>query len=390
MSLKIAWLSNAPWAKSGYANQTALFVPRLVKAGHDIAIHAFYGCEGSILNWDGVQVYPKYAHPYGQDIVGLHAQHANADIILTLIDAWVMEPQNYGGIPWVAWAPIDSEPIPRVVADKLKQAIPIAYSKFGVEQMREAGLSPHYVPHGVATDVMKPTPMADARAVLGWPMDRFIVGMVAANVGSPSRKAFPEQLLAFAKFKAKHPDALLWLHTTATSVFQGPDIHNLCEDSGLKREDYQISDQYQYAVGGFDTSFMATMYSAFDVLMSASYGEGFGIPILEAQACGTPVIVGDWTAMSELCFAGWKVDRKDAHPAYQHLRAWMFAPNPDAVLACLEHAYTHSRDPELRATARDKALAYDADTVTERYWLPVLAEIEQRIKAPVKVAGALG
>lgn len=38
-------------------------------------------------------------------------------------------------------------------------------------------------------------------------------------------------------------------------------------------------------------------------------GEGFGIPIIEAQAAGCPVIVTDCTAMTELCLSGWLIEK---------------------------------------------------------------------------------
>ena len=38
---------------------------------------------------------------------------------------------------------------------------------------------------------------------------------------------------------------------------------------------------------------MAGWYRSLDVLSACSYGEGFGLPILEAQACGSPAIVTD-------------------------------------------------------------------------------------------------
>jgi glycosyltransferase involved in cell wall biosynthesis len=32
--------------------------------------------------------------------------------------------------------------------------------------------------------------------------------------------------------------------------------------------------------------------------------EGYGVPMLEAQACGTPVITGRWTAQAEVVGSG--------------------------------------------------------------------------------------
>lgn len=391
MSLRVLFLSNSALVATGYGNQTALFVPRLIRAGHPVAVHGFYGVEGSMLNWNDVLMYPKHCDPYGQDIAGAHAQHFGADVILTLIDAWVMKPENYGGVPWVAWAPVDMEPIPVAVADKLRQAhTPIAYSRFGLSMMRDAGLDARYVPHGIDSAAFAPMPMDEARAVLGWPTDRFVVGMVAANKGWPSRKAYPEQIEAFALFKAKHPDALLWLHTHVGTEYGGVPITTICEQFGLTLgRDYGFCDQYRNVVGGYDTVYMRALYSSLDVLLNVSTGEGFGIPILEAQACGTPVVVGGWTAMPELCFAGRMVDRADAHRAWQPLLAWQMVPRPAAIAEQLEWAYANSRNADVRAMARARAVEYDADRVTAEYWVPVLAEIEQRVHAPQQVAAPI-
>ena len=44
---------------------------------------------------------------------------------------------------------------------------------------------------------------------------------------------------------------------------------------------------------------------------------------------------------------------------------------------------------DYRSRARDGALAYDADKITARYWVPVLAEMEQLIKERVTFAQAV-
>ncbi len=341
-----------------------LFVPRIQTLGHKVAITAFWGLEGGVLSWNGIPVYGRGYHPYGMDVISAHAASYGADVVITLIDAWVIEPAMFApGMRWVAWYPVDHEPLPPPVRDKIARAWRrVVYSRFGERMTRDAGLDCIYIPHGVDTGVFRPGDHSEAREKLGWPADRYVIGMVAANKGNPSRKAWPAHLEAFAEFRRRHDDAMLYLHTTAGEQAQGVDIPRLLDALGLRygypgrcdpRDiDVLVCDQYQNLVG-YPDDYMVAAYNAMDVHMLASMGEGFGIPILEAQACGTPVIVGDWTSMTELCFAGWSVPREEAERFWTPLGAWQFLPRIGAIVDALESAYRARGDEGYRQRARD-------------------------------------
>lgn len=243
--------------------------------------------------------------------------------------------------------------------------------------MDNAGLDYYYIPHSVDTNNFKPMDRAEAREKMNLPKDAFIVGMVAANKGNPPRKAFFENIAAFTYLKAKHPDAVLYLHTFSgeNGGHETVNLVDFCMYQGLEAgKDVIFSDQYAYMLGYPDEA-MNMLYNAMDVHMLVSNGEGFGIPILEAQAAGTPVIVGDWTSMTELCFSGWKVDRKDSHQLWTNLSSYQFVPSVGAIADHLESAYRQKDNEAMRRNARAAALAYDADVVTQRYWKPVLEDI---------------
>jgi glycosyltransferase involved in cell wall biosynthesis len=221
-------------------------------------------------------------------------------------------------------------------------------------------------------------PQMDARKRLGMPADAFIIGIVAANKGYPPRKSWPEMFEAFAKLRTKHNDAILFAHTNPTTQHGGVNLFEIAEQNGLRLgTDVFFPNQYQLVMGGLNDDGMSDLYSAMDVHLLASRGEGFGIPIVEAQACGCPVIVGDWTSMPELVFAGWKIPMSDARPEWSPLGGYQFAPRVGAIVDALEAAYTVRGNDEYRKRARAGAVKYDADVVFERYWLPVLAEITE-------------
>ena len=389
---KLLWHSVAPWAPTGYGSQTALFAPRLASLDNiDLAISSGFGLEGFHFNWNGIHVYPGEDWSRTALQWALHHGQGEPVTVITLMDVWPLDRELFAAINkqgrLASWCPVDHKPAPTAVIQFFHDtgAIPIAMSRFGEQELRDAGLDPLYVPHGIDTKMFQPRDRTELRKLLRFDEGAFIVGMVANNQGqSPPRKGFGEAFLAFSIFRQNHPDAVLYLHTEMSGMRQGVNLYRLAERYEIPSEALKITDQVLLE-HGIAPGAMCGLYNAMDVLLSPSYGEGFGIPIVEAQACGTPVIVTDWTAMPELCGAGWKV----GGTLYDHVvpEAFWMMPSVDQIVGALEQAYEARGNDELRAQARAFALQYDADRVLEDYWKPALEKIlKPREVAPLNRA----
>lgn len=378
--MRILWNSNAPWAASGYGEQTALFVPRLKALGHEVAILANYGLQATQVPWGGITVYPGDGH-WNNTIVGTVADHFEADVVITLCDAWVMNPDAWPPhIRMGLWAPIDHWPIPPKVLSTLQhpKVRPIAMSQDGFEWMQKFHLDASYVPHGVDTKLFRPRP-EDREAIreeLGIPVDAFVLGMVAANKGNPSipRKSFPQVFEAFTRFAKTHEDAFLYVHTDARGAGGGMALDTLAFALGAPEGRLRFPPIEAIQLG-MQKELVANIYQAFDVLVNPSMGEGFGIPILEAQACGVPVITSNHSAMKELTSAGWLVSGDNWWDALQE--SFLFMPHVQAIYQGMEAAYEAREDKQLREDAVAFAQAYDADLVTARDWVPALQKLSQ-------------
>ena len=379
---KILWHSVAPFCPTGYGQQTALFAPKIAALdGYDLAISTGWGLQGNHIRWNGLTVYP--GEDWNRTVYQWAAHHGAGEpvTVITLMDVWPLDRQIYSALNkqgrLACWCPVDHKPVPTLVEEFLKttDAIPIAMSRFGENELREAGLDPLYVPHGVDTETFTPMDRSEIRQMWNIDEDAFVVGMVANNQGQAlPRKAFTEAFTAFGEWQKTHDEAVLYLHCEMSGFRNGIDLEREIDAAGIPPEKVKITDQVLMEFG-IPAGVMAPLYNVFDVLLSPSYGEGFGIPIIEAQACGTPVIVTDWTAMPELCGAGWKVD---GH-VFKHVMAggcWKM-PFIDEIIGALDEAYTNRGNEQLRMQARAFAVQYDADTVLEEYWKPALEQIHK-------------
>lgn len=380
--MRILWLGNPPWAPSGYGEQAALFLPRFQEQGHEVAVLCNWGMHGQASEWNGIPCYPCDGL-WGQRNLPVYADRLRADLIVGLFDAWVVNPDVWPeGLKLGLWTPVDHDMVPPAVGKVLanERVTPVAMSRFGEQLMRDAGLEPLYVPHGVDTGVFRPMPEIrdEARDGLGLPRDAFVVGMVAANVSTmPCRKAFPEALQAFARFAETHEDAWLYMHTDFQPQGCGVNLNPVADWARCpQRIRYPDPASLQL---GIPREVVACTYQAFDCLLHCSMGEGFGLAGLEANACGVPVITSDHSAMSELCGPGWLVG---GQPFWdEHQKAGYIIPSIDGIVDALEDAYRGDRRRSVDAVAF--AAQYDADTVADEYWKPVLAVLSGRERETV-------
>ena len=94
--LRMLYSSNAPWSNSGYGVQSRSLLPRLAQLPafggiENIAMFAWYGLQGGVHNIGGLKIYPQGMDPYGNDIIEAHTKDFRANIVVSLIDVWVMK-----------------------------------------------------------------------------------------------------------------------------------------------------------------------------------------------------------------------------------------------------------------------------------------------------------
>ncbi len=366
-------------AQSSYALQTKLFIPYFQKLGHKVTVFEMAGSQRLPYSANGVTVLSPLFDQFGNDIIVDYCIKSEAHVALTLLDVWRFNPEAWQRVPFVSWCPIDHTPVPPAVANVLQVARKIiAMSQFGVKELKKIGVKPLYVPLAYDPAVWYPQDKQRARAEIGLPQNAFWVTFIGVNDSIPSRKGIPELLSAWQIFSKNHPDAILYLHTATNGNLPingigGVKIDHIMTILGLNPDTVKVADPYEYRTG-IKTERLAQMVAASDVVILPSRGEGFGLPLIEAQACGIPVITTKFGAQEELMKSGWFIEG-ESEWSYQD--AFVMRPGIMSIVEALENAYEQRGNPTLAKLAIEGVKDYEVENVVSKYWKPALVEIAE-------------
>jgi glycosyltransferase involved in cell wall biosynthesis len=192
-----------------------------------------------------------------------------------------LEPPRDGR--WVLMQPWEFGSLPKNWLGALRQVDEIwAYSRSVRDCYLEAGVAPervHVIPLGVQPEVFRPG--LEPLALQPGPDFRFLfVG------GTIFRKGIDVLLAAFARAFGPGDNVGLVIKDMGTkSFYRGQTAE--AKIAGLRERGYSV----EYIDRDLDGEELPRLYAACHCLVHPFRGEGFALPVVEAMACGLPVIV---------------------------------------------------------------------------------------------------
>jgi len=111
--------------------------------------------------------------------------------------------------------------------------------------------------------------------------------------GDATKKGVQEVMRALALLDK----SLLWIYLIKT--WSHPNIFAKSIEELKLAQELGISGRVKYIAGEFSSAFMLALMNIADVYVGPSHYEGFGLPLVEAQLCGKPVVTCEGTAAPE-------------------------------------------------------------------------------------------
>ena len=299
--IKILTLSDHPLHPSGVAHQTKNMIEAMLRTGK----YQFVSLGGAIKHQDYRPVKTEefqedwVIHPvdgYGtQDQIRSILRQTRPDILWFMTDPryyawlWEIEDEVRTNVPMVYYHVWDNFPAPTYNEPFYSSNdVIVTISKVTDEVVREVvpNVDTVYLPHAVDTEVFKKYDDFDVKE-----FKRNYFGdenkfLFFWNNRNARRKQSGSLIFWFKSFldRVGHDKATLLMHTEVKDP-NGQDLVAIISHLGLTEGQVVFSEQKMPAVD------LAKIYNAADAVVSISDAEGFGLSIVEAKACETPVIV---------------------------------------------------------------------------------------------------
>ena len=376
--------SEASFLSSGFGTYTKELLSRLHKTNkYIIAEFASYGFVNDHRDKDINWIY--YANAV-KDTDPRHAEYTSRgdnqfgrwrfdkvlldfkpDIVIDIRDYWMSSYQAMSPLReyfhWVLMPTVDSEPQQEEWMDTFLSADAVfTYSDWGAQVLKKqsAGKVKYIdtVSPGVDLDVFRIKDRDSIRHTFGVANNAILIGSVMRN---QKRKLIPELLISFRmlidNLSSSQPEIasklFLYLHTSYPDM--GWDIPELLKDYRVANRvlfSYVCKNCKQVSCSvysgpqkvcekclhkscsmpsvteGFSTESLCDIYNMFDLYVQYSICEGFGMPQVEAAACGVPVITVNYSAMCDI------IKKLNAYPVevktkFKELETKAFRVYPD-------------------------------------------------------------
>lgn len=296
----------------------------------------------------GVTRLPRLVARLRPDVVVLLNDPWNVDAYIESLKTDPATSDYFPSIKIVGWMAVDGKNQDGRPLNALSHVV--TWTEFGRLELEKGGyIGPSsVVPLGVDTSLFCSHDRLASRRMGQPPLPEsgFIVGVVGRN---QPRKRLDLTLEYFAEWIHSYsiPDAYLFMHVAPTGD-RGCDLRSLTQYYGLQG---RVILSEPHIGHGQHESVLPYIYSAMDVYLSTSQAEGWGLPCLEAMACGIPCIVPDWAAFGQ---DGWVKDAAVRVPC-----------TATALSAPLNsQAYTIGGIPDKQATVQMLNAMYNAGELT--------------------------
>tara|TARA_B100002052_G_scaffold97742_2_gene90312 strand:- start:4301 stop:5941 length:1641 start_codon:yes stop_codon:yes gene_type:complete len=357
---RVLFISEASYLNTGYAKYSKEVISRLHKSGkYDVAEMSTYGSakdsRRSQIPWKN---YPLLPDPENKEQVKAYGENANnqfgswrfericldfePDIVLTIRDYWMdafVYHSPYRRLFNWCWMPtVDASPQNPEWIDLFCDAdYVLTYSDWAKETLeKQAGKNINTVGSAPpsASDAFIPMDKESVRDEFGLRNDINIIGTVMRN---QRRKLFPALISAFGKYLKETGDTktYLYMHTSypdagwnLANLIHSSDISSrilmtyVCENPECKNVEVsffrdakkvcprcgEFSSTPSNVSNGVSDDVLAKIYNLFDLYVQPANSEGFGLPQVEAAACGIPIACTNYSAMEDI------VNKLNAYP----------------------------------------------------------------------------
>lgn len=380
--MRVLWLGDAG-SHTGFARVTHAIGERLVARGHDVEVLApnYTGDHWPTTLKLFLPTKLDRNDYYGRSRITEMLGH-EPDVVIMLGDPWTIiqllfengyDRERYllQYKPLIGYIPIDGTNLPPtwgLLSECMKR---VAMTKYGQAHMPEAALAYHGIDRQIFHPVSKSEPLKvssgavitskkEAKKQFGFDPDGFLVLRVDTN---SERKDYPSTWKALVPVMKRHSDIQVHFHCVKT----GPMAVNLAavldrDQDTAKR--FSFPDMIKPYLG-WPQEDLVGLYNAADLFVSTSHGEGFGLTLAEAAACGVPIVAQNVAAIPEVVGPGGVLlDPVTTITTIYGQDQWL--PDVDEFSDAIEHLYLSGGvRRKLGRSGRSHVAGFDWENATD-------------------------